>query len=92
MNKLPVEIVYGVLAMAGGMARYLTAYEKGKVFAVRYFLASTFISGFSGYMFALLGISLDLPTNMNFIMAGIGGFMGEQALKFVAEYITQKFK
>lgn len=92
MKHLPVEFLYAVLATIGGVSRYLNEYNKNGTFSTRHFVASTFISGFSGYMFALLGISLDLPQSFLFMMAGIGGFMGEQALKYLAEYITNKLK
>jgi len=92
MKNIHPETIYGALATAGGIARYLSEYNKSGKFAVKHFIASTIISGFSGYMFALLGISLDLPQAFLFMMAGTGGFMGEQALKFISEYITNKLK
>lgn len=92
MKNFQFEIIYGILATAGGIARYLSEYNRSGKFAMRHFIASTAISGFSGYMFALLGISLDLPQTFLFMMAGTGGFMGEQALKFISEYVTNKIK
>lgn len=92
MKHLPIETFYAVLATMGGVSRYLNEYNKNGNFSWRHFIASTFISGFSGYMFALLGISLALPQPFLFMMAGIGGFMGEQALKYLADYITKKIK
>lgn len=92
MKNLPIELIYGILAIAGGVSRYFNTYNQSGAFAWKHFVASVFISGFSGYMFALLGISMDLPQPFLFMMAGTGGFMGEQALKVVAEYVTKKLK
>lgn len=92
MKQFQLEIVYGILATAGGIARYLNDYNQTGKFTIRHFIASAIVSGFSGYMFALLGISINLPQPLIFAMAGTGGFMGEQALKFAAEYITNKIK
>lgn len=93
MKNFQLELLYIALATFGGIARYLTAYESsGKKFAFRYLITSAFISGFSGYMFALLGVSMNMPQPFLYMMAGVGGFMGEQALKFLSEYVTQKMK
>ena len=87
----PIHFIYGAIAFCGGIARYLSNYTKNRVpFNFSMFLASTFVSGFSGYMFALVGLSLALPDNMLFIMAGAGGFFGEQTMKLVMEYTSAK--
>lgn len=92
-HHIPPQFVYVILAGAGGIARYLSAYEKrnGK-FAWGALFVAGFVSGFSGYMFALLGISTSMPQPMIYMLAGIGGFMGENALRFMAEYLMDKFK
>lgn len=92
MKHLPIELIYGILAIAGGISRYFNDYNRTGKFAWKHFITSVFISGFSGYMFALLGISMDMPQPFLFMMSGIGGFMGEQAIKFLSEYITKKVK
>ena len=91
LDKLPLtQIIYGFVAMCGGGARYLNSYANGNQFKLSILLASTFVSGFSGYMFASLGASLALPQPLIFMMAGAGGFFGEQTMKFVMEYVQQK--
>ena len=93
MNNLPpipVEYLYGFLAVTGGIARYLTGFANGKPFKFSIFVASIFVSGFSGYMFALLAISLQLPLAMQFMIAGIGGYQGEQTLKLIIEKVVSK--
>lgn len=84
------SLVYGLIAIVGGVARYLKGFTDGKPFVFTIFLASAFTSGFSGYMFALMGESMDLPNPILFIMAGTGGFFGEQTLKFVYEWSKNK--
>jgi hypothetical protein len=90
VNNLPVEFIFVTLAVFGGCARYLNGFTNGVPFRFSIFIASGLVAGFSGYMFALLGTSLDFPQTMLFMMAGTGGFFGEQTLKFVMEYITHK--
>jgi len=87
----PIQFVYGVVALCGGVARYLNGVaSNGMNFNFGIFCASAFVSGFSGYMFALLGLTLSLPQNLVFIMAGTGGFFGDQTMKLIMEYIQAK--
>ncbi|MGF6428220.1 phage holin family protein [Bradyrhizobium elkanii] len=88
----PVQFIYGIVATCGGVARYLTGIADGKAFSLTVFIASAFVAGFSGWMFALLGMSLNMPQSMVFMMAGTGGFMGEQTMKLIAEYLQAKIK
>lgn len=86
------QLIYGFIAICGGVARYLNNYAQGQSFQFSVFVASTFMSGFSGYMFALLGISMNLPQPFLFMMAGTGGFFGDQSMKLVLEYLQNKSK
>ena len=90
MKDLPIEIVYGILAVTGGIARYLNSYVSGQKFKFSVLLASAVVAGFSGFMFALLGETMAMPATMIHIMAGVGGFFGEQTLKFIMEYVGKK--
>ena len=85
-----MEIVYGILAIAGGVARYLNSYVNGQKFKLGIFFASAVVAGFSGFMFALLGGTMNLPQTLISVMAGVGGFFGDQTLKFIMEYVTKK--
>lgn len=88
---LPVEFVWGCVAVCGGVARYLVSFRDGQVnFSFALLLASAFIAGFSGYMFALLGRSWGMPGDVDYIFAGVGGFFGEQTLKLIYEYAWRK--
>ena len=86
----PIHFVYGAVAIIGGVARYLAGFKEGVPFRLTIFLASAFVAGFSGWMFAQIGLSMQMPSTMVFIMAGTGGFMGEQTMKLVAEWVSKK--
>lgn len=93
MNNFPVEpiqFLYGAIAVFGGVARYLNSYVTGAPFKFRIFLASGFVSGFSGWMFALIGTSMHFQGTMLFIMAGTGGFMGDQTMKLIIEWLQKR--
>lgn len=92
-TKLPTEIAYVVLAAAGGVSRYLFIYINEGSFAWRHFIAHTFISCFSGYMFYLFGANvLGVSEGGVAIIAGMGGWMGVEALKLLESFIRSKFK
>ncbi len=88
----PIQFVYGAVAICGGVARYLNSFSKGQPFNFGILLASSFFSGFSGYMFALIGLSMNLPEPILFIFAGIGGFFGDQTMKLVLEWAAARVK
>lgn len=89
-KQLPIELLVVFIATMGGIARYLNGYTNGVPFRLSVFLASGVVAGFSGWMFALFGQSLQMPQEMLFVMAGTGGFFGEQTLKYIMESITNK--
>ena len=91
-RQFSTEIIFVLLATAGGVARYLNGYANGSQFKFSIFCASAAVAGFSGYMFALLGTSLNFNQPMLFMMAGIGGFFGEQTLKLMLELAKGKVK
>lgn len=86
----PVQYLYGIVAVVGGVARYLTGTKNGVPFSFSIFMASAFVAGFSGWMFAQVGTSMRMPQELLFIMAGTGGFMGEQTMKLIAEWLQGK--
>lgn len=89
LRDIPVQAVYIVVATVGGLARYLNTYVGEKKFSLAIFVASGFVAGFSGLMFALVGDSLSLPNPMPYIMAGVGGFFGDQTMKLVLDYASR---
>ncbi len=89
-SHIPAELVYVSIATTGGVARYLSNYAQSGNFRLSVFCASAFASGFSGWMFALLGGSLQMAPQVIYIMAGVGGFFGDQTMKFILEYVQNK--
>jgi hypothetical protein len=90
-KTFPIQTVYVVVAIAGGIARYLNSFANGNSpFKLSVFFASAFMAGFSGLMFALVGDSLNMPFPISHIMAGVGGFFGEQTMKLVLEFVSKK--
>lgn len=92
LKNLPIEFMFVSIAFFGGIARYLTGFTNGAPFRFSVFFASGIVAGFSGWMFALFGETMHLPQEMLFVMAGIGGFSGEQTMKFILEQVTLKSK
>lgn len=94
MTKIPVEIgvyiIYAILAMAGGIARYLQKYIQGEVFNWRILLANVFISAVSGVFLALLGKSMGVSVEMIGMMSGIGGWLGSTGIDFVADIVKAR--
>lgn len=86
----PAQYIYGIVAVFGGVARYLNSFASGAPFKITIFFASAFVSGFSGWMFAQIGISIHATQEITFIMAGTGGFMGEQAMKYLWELLQKR--
>lgn len=90
LKHIPIELLFALAAFVGGIARYLNGYSNGVPFLLGLFIAGSLVSGFAGFMFALLGLSMDLPQPILFIMAGTGGFFGDQTMKLILEYVTKK--
>lgn len=88
--ELITQLIYGSIAVCGGIARYLNSYANGQPFRLSILLASAFVAGFGGWMFAILGASMDMPQNLLWAMAGVGGFFSEQSLKFAFEWFTKR--
>jgi hypothetical protein len=92
-NKIPAESVYVIIAAAGGITRYLQHYLNEGVFAWKHFTAHVFVSSFSGWMFYLFAIDIfGLPDTTVAIFAGLGGWMGVEALKMIETYIRKKLE
>lgn len=91
-KNLPIEFLLVLLAVCGGCARYLNSYTTGTPFNIGIFLASGAVAGFTGYIFAVFGATMALPDPMLFVMAGIGGFFGEQTMKLVLESVIKDKK
>jgi hypothetical protein len=88
-ENLPVEVLYVIIAAIGGGARYLSLYINGERFRLSMLCANLLLSGFSGFMFSLFGGSLGLESDIIYVMAGIGGFMGTETVKFIASKLKK---
>jgi len=88
-TELPASASYGIIAIAGGVARYLRGFVDGKKFKLTVFVASGFVAGFSGLMFAFFGIEMGVHQTTIYIMSGVGGFFGEQTMKLILEHFEK---
>lgn len=92
-HRIPTELIYVTTAAIGGIARYLQLYLNEDQFMWHHLLAHTFVSAFSGYMFFQFAhniIGMD-ETAMP-VIAGMGGWMGVEALKTIESIIKKRFK
>lgn len=86
----PSDLVWIIIALFGGIARYLDTYLKGKeTFSIPRMIANIIICGFSGYMCA--EVMLLMYPSWALISAGIGGYAGVEALNFLVEIWKNKF-
>lgn len=91
LTKVPAEIVYVLVAAAGGVARYLQHYLNDGGFTWQHFIAHVIVSSFSGYMFYNFANNvLGFPDNTVAIFAGLGGWMGVEALKMLESIIKKR--
>lgn len=92
-TKIPAEIIYVLVAAAGGVARYLQHYLNEGTFTWQHFFAHVIVSSFSGYMFYSFASGiLGMPDSTVSIFAGLGGWMGVEALKMLETIIKNKIK
>lgn len=84
------DIAWVIIAMIGGVARYLDQYVRtGVAPRLGLLFTHTVVSGFSGYMVAqtVLLISPD----WTLVAAGVGGYLGTQGLDWISTLFTEKF-
>jgi hypothetical protein len=84
------ELMWVALAMLGGIARYLDSYLRTGA-AIHYgkLVAHSLVSGFSGYMTAQVVIQFSVDWAI--VAAGVGGYLGTQALDWIATILVEKF-
>ena len=92
ISSLPIELTLVLVAVFGGIARYLNGYINGQGFKLTVFVASVIVSGFGGLMFGWLGHTLAMAPTTLLIMAGMGGYFSEQTLKLVFDIIKARTK
>mgnify|MGYP001609976166 FL=1 len=72
-----------MISMLGGLAKYAQVYIETEKFSWRIFIAQLVLSGFSGILFLSMAEGLGLSQNMKGVFAGVGGYMGGDAVKFI---------
>lgn len=83
------EIAWVLLAMVGGLARYLDGYiRQGQGFKVGLAITHAMVSGFSGYMVAQ--VALKVQPDWALIAAGVGGYLGTQGLDFISRVVQKR--
>lgn len=88
--KFGTDIVWVLIAMAGGVARYLDVYLKGgDTPRFGLLLANALVSGFSGFM--MVQFVLKFSPDWAIIAAGAGGYMGTQGLDWLAGQFKHRF-
>ena len=84
------QLMWVLLAMIGGIARYLDKYIRtGQVPKLGMLAAHTVVSGFSGYMVAQTIIKFQ--PDWALVAAGVGGYLGTQGLDWLASIFAEKF-
>lgn len=87
--RMTAEIMWVILAMAGGVARYLDTYLRtGVIPRFGMLLAHAAVSGFSGYMVAQVVIRVN--PDWALVAAGVGGYLGTQGLDWVAAILKNR--
>lgn len=82
MAAPPPELIWIVIAIFGGLARYLDTFMKNKEpFSVANVLASAFICGFTGFITA--EVMLLVYPQWALVSAGIGGYLGTEVMNYL---------
>lgn len=83
------QVFWFILAVAGGIARFLDAYLRTGVFpTIGMMIAHAVVSGFSGYMVAQ--VVLKIAPDWTLVAAGVGGYLGTQGIDWIASVLKSR--
>jgi len=78
------EILWTLIAIAGGIAKYLHDMSKNnRPFKWVNLIAKAFISGFSGWTSAHVAMFVNSDPNFILVMCAMGGWMGADGIEFL---------
>jgi len=90
-------LIWAALGSAGGAAKVFTqllAMEKLPTKTTIFWLlaANMFVSGFAGFLGAVMATNFTTDNNIHVAVAGIAGYMGVAALDFFSLWLKNKIK
>jgi len=91
-QTFPPAVSAVMIAVAGGIAKYMNDIVQGKPFVLSVFLGNVFIAGFTGFMFFQFAESVGMNDKMQSMFSGIGGFMGVEGLRFIQNILLRRFQ
>lgn len=83
MDSITEQILTLIVAVFGGLAKYAQAYIEYKKFIWQVLIAQLVLSGFAGVLFMAFAEAVDFSQTMKGVSAGVGGYMGGDAVKFI---------
>lgn len=85
-------LILSIIAMLGAIARFIHGYNKGDhEWSWRRLCAHVFVSAFSGWALGQLALVAGFGMDFVILAAGIGGWMGPNAVDFIIEIVKKKF-
>lgn len=93
LTILAKHLIFGAMAIIGGLIHALIAYRRGETRGIVDFTALALISGFAGVMWSLLAL-IYFPDNLYAIAfaSGMGGFLSTEGLSMLTNYIKLRLK
>lgn len=95
--ETPSELIWIALGAFGGAVKVFSQWvqktnrpDSSKEAGIQLFL-NIMISGFSGYMGALIGSMITSDNQWHVVLAGVFGYLGVQGLDFLSQFIKEKF-
>lgn len=91
IRNVPTEVVWTIIAVAGGVAKHLSgAVARKEPWRPLILIAKAFISAFSGYMFAKTCTLLVSSQDWSTVAAGVGGYLGTEGVEYIVTIFRAK--